>query len=144
MAFRPDKSDSDQSKQRKPSGRKAPWGGRPRVSDPKDKFASIRFAGADYDKAAEAAERAGLSFGAFVRKTVVGAAGPRAKRCASVNKALFVKALADLGKAGSNLNQLAKVANTTGRPAGQGELAAMKSAVDEIKAAILKALGYGD
>lgn len=58
-----------------------------------------------------AAERAGLTVGAFMRKQCLGEAGPRAVRRPPVEQAALSQLLGQLGKAGSNLNQIARALN---------------------------------
>jgi hypothetical protein len=59
------------------------------------------------DKAIAAAAAEGLSLGAFIRARPDGSPGPRAKRNPSPDIVLLAKVLAELGKSGSNLNQIA-------------------------------------
>jgi hypothetical protein len=61
-----------------------------------------------------AAERAGMSVASFMRHQCLGTPGPRAQRRPPVERAALAQLLAWLGKAGSNVNQIARVGNTTG------------------------------
>jgi hypothetical protein len=60
------------------------------------------------------AERAGMAVGAFMRMQSLGSAGPRAARRPPVERAALAQILAQLGKCGSNLNQIAHVLNKGG------------------------------
>ncbi len=70
----------------KKSKRKAPWGGRPRVKDPKDKRVNLRCTSAQFEQLDKAASRAGLSLGAFSRAMLLKKPGPRAVRRPPVEK----------------------------------------------------------
>lgn len=56
------------------------------------------------------AEEAGLSLSDFIRREALGSK-PRLQQ-ANPDRAIFIKSLAELGKIGSNVNQLAKAINT--------------------------------
>ena len=60
------------------------------------------------------AERAGLSPSAYMRHQCLGTAGPRAGRRPPVERAALAQVLAQLGKCGSNLNQIARALNSQG------------------------------
>ena len=57
------------------------------------------------------ARTAGMSLASFLRQCALGSAGPRARRAPSVNAEVLAHAVAALNKAGSNLNQIARVLN---------------------------------
>lgn len=56
------------------------------------------------------AEDAGLSVSEFIRKAALGSKPRTVKACPE--RASFIKGLAELGKIGSNVNQIAKALNT--------------------------------
>lgn len=56
------------------------------------------------------AENAGLSLSDFIRKTSLGCK-PRVQK-ANPDRAVFIRILGELGKVGSNINQIAKALNT--------------------------------
>jgi hypothetical protein len=85
-----------------------------------------------------AADRSGLSVGAYLRVAALGAAGPRAVRRAPIERQELVRVLAALGKLGSNINQLAKIANATG---AIGDITLVQRDVLEMRNAVLMALG---
>jgi hypothetical protein len=85
------------------------------------------------------AQAAGLSLGSYLRACALGEAGPRAKRSPPVNALLLAHAVAELNKAGSNLNQIARVVNTAGLfdPRDTSEvLDQVRGAVAEIRTAV--------
>ena len=57
------------------------------------------------------ARAAGLSTAAYLRASALGDSGPRAQRRAPVELQQFGKAIAELNKIGSNVNQIAHAAN---------------------------------
>lgn len=63
----------------------------------------------------ERAAAAGLSPSSFGRAVLLGTPGPRARRSPPLNAELLAHAVAQLNKAGSNLNQIARILNS-----GQG------------------------
>ena len=91
-----------------------------------------------------AADRAGLSVGAFMRSQALGTPGPRSVRRPPVEKEELARLLGWLGKLGSNVNQLAHGFNRTGALPGFPELLAIRREVGEMRAALMKALGRGD
>jgi len=89
-----------------------------------------------------AAERAGLTVGAFMRGQCLGTPGPRAVRRPPVERAALAQLLAQLGKAGGNLNQIARALN-----AGGGARMPIAEAVAEFRtvcADIQRVLGKRD
>jgi hypothetical protein len=86
-----------------------------------------------------AADRAGLSVGSYVRGRALVQPTTRAVRRPTVERAALSQILAQLGKAGSNLNQIARALN-----AGGDERADLAAAIDEFRAAcaaVLQAMG---
>lgn len=68
----------------------------------------------------ERATTAGLSPSSYGRAVLLGAPGPRARRSPPLNAELLAHAVAQLNKAGSNLNQIARTLNA-GRAVGSKE-----------------------
>jgi hypothetical protein len=87
-----------------------------------------------------AAERAGMTPGSYVRQLVLGAAPPRQVRRPPVEKRELAKLLGELGKIGSNLNQLAKATNQ-GLVVYQNEILIALGGLKVVRDAILKTLG---
>lgn len=75
----------------------------------------MRCTPAEYAQLEAAAERAGLTIGAFMRQQCLGSPGPRAVRRPPVERAALAQILGQLGKCGSNLNQIARALNAEGK-----------------------------
>jgi hypothetical protein len=120
----------------------APWRGRMRVKDARKRL--IHFRCTDHERTAikAVAEGAGFSVGAFLRLLALGDAGPRAVRRPPVERAELVRILGELGKIGSNINQIAKAIHTTANLPSWSELAEIKADVARMRATLLRALGY--
>ena len=84
----------------------------------------------------EKASAVGLSLASFLRACALGTPGPRAKRRPPVEMEALARATAALNKAGSNLNQIARILNA-GRAAGARESV---EALNETRAAIARIL----
>lgn len=105
--------------------------------------ARMRCTPSEHARLEAAAERAGLTVGAFMRHQCLGTPGPRAVRRPSVERAALAQLLAQLGKCGSNLNQIARVLNAGGGSAP----GSIPQAVDDFRtvcADILLVLGKRD
>ncbi len=124
--------------------RAAPWRGRKRVDDPRDAWLHVRCTAAEHAALTEAATKAGLSVGAFLRAAGLGSAGPRAKRRPTVERADLARALGLIGLYGSNLNQLARAANTNGETPKEAALVEIARHVGDMRTALRRALGRGD
>lgn len=123
--------------------RPAPWRGRPRVDDPREKWTHVRWTEAEHQELAARAGEAGLSVGAYLRAVALGSAGPRAVKRPPVNRVMLAKLLGAIGHLGSNVNQLAKAANSGTLPANR-DLALAAEAIAAMRAVVMKALGRGD
>lgn len=89
------------------------------------------------------ADRTGRSVGAVVRAAVLNIPPPPAARRPSVDHKAVAQLLGQLGKIGSNLNQIAKHANA-GRSITDGTTASIDAALRdlaELRHACLRALG---
>jgi hypothetical protein len=91
----------------------------------------IRFTPAELAQIEEAASRAGLTFASFGRAQMLSALPPRSVRRPPVEKELLAKILGQLGKAGSNLNQVARAANI-----GRDQLEETRTAIAEVRLAV--------
>jgi len=87
------------------------------------------------------AEEAGLSTAAYLRACALGDAGPRAQRSPTINRALAAQAIAELNKAGSNLNQIARAVNMKNWP-GTASIVEAADTVTRAARQILRAFGY--
>jgi hypothetical protein len=104
------------------------------------KTKSIRFTPAELASVEAAAARAGLTTGGYLRQAVLDAPPPRQSRRPVVEKELLALLLRHLGKIGSNVNQLARSANS-GHAPDVAELRAACVAVTEARDMVLVALG---
>jgi Bacterial mobilisation protein (MobC) len=118
-----------------------------RVADPKDRVITFRCTVEEHQLIAGRAAQKGLTIGPYLRQRETGTAGPRAQRKPAADAAMLAKVLAQMGKAGSNLNQIAHRLNEYDFE-GIPELQAMRAEHQEaladhraVCAAILKALG---
>jgi hypothetical protein len=87
-----------------------------------------------------AAADAGLTPGSYVRQVVLGAPVPRQGKRRPAEKAELVRLLAEVGKIGSNINQLAHRANS-GNTVGAKEMATALAGLHKMRASLLRALG---
>lgn len=107
----------------------------------REKTTTIRFSADELDTVKSRAREAGLSTGSWLRQVAINAPPPRQARRPVVDRELLAVALARMGKIGSNINQLAKKANTGVTP-DIAELRAACDAVRDIRTIIYLALGY--
>jgi len=117
---------------------------RPRVDDPRKVFVAVRCTVEEHAAIGEAAAQAGLSVGGFLRAQALGRPGPRSVRRPPIERKDLAKLLGQIGKVGSNVNQLAHAYNAIGRMPGFPELLAIRQEVGHMRAALIKALGRGD
>ena len=128
-----------------PTERKAaPWRGRKRAANPRGRFVAVRCTDAEYDQLTAAAERAGVPVGTYLRAVALGSPVPRKARRPTVERVGLARVLGELGRVGSNLNQLARVANTTGELRQADRLKDIGDDIRAMRAALMKALGRGD
>jgi hypothetical protein len=83
------------------------------------------------------ARTAGMSRAAFIRACALGAPGPRARRSPSIELEALAQATAALNKAGSNLNQIARILNAGG---SVGLAHSSFAALSDTRAAVIRIL----
>ena len=105
------------------------------------KGAFVRLDKKEYAAVQIRADKAGLSTAAYLRACGLGDAGPRARRSPTINRELAAHAIAELNKAGSNLNQIAHAVNMKHWP-GTASVEESASAVKRAALQILQAFGY--
>ena len=127
-----------------PDKKPAPWRGRRRVMDVKGKWIGLRVTVEDRAKIADAAGETGLKIGGYLRSLALGSAGARALKRPRIERAELARLLGEIGKLGSNVNQIAKAFNSTGAVPASPELRAMQGDIAAIRAALMEALGRGD
>ena len=121
----------------------APWRGRRRVTDAKGCFIAIRCTVKQHTAIKESATGAGLSVGAYLRALAVGYPGPRSVHRPRPGDAELARLLGHIGKIGSNINQIAKIANTYRCSPSKSALSVMRKDIGRMRNALLKALGRG-
>lgn len=78
----------------------------------RQKLTPIRWEMAEFNKVATKANKAGLTFGAFMRSLALdGDAGPRALRTPPADKELLLRYQGQLGRLNNNVNQIARGIN---------------------------------
>lgn len=102
---------------------------------------TVRFLPDEHAELEARASAAGLSPSAYLRACALGDAGPRARRSPTVERSLAAHAIADLNKAGSNLNQIARAVNMEQWP-GSSSMIEATEAVKRAATMILQAFGY--
>lgn len=105
------------------------------------KIVPTRFLPEEHAELEARAAAAGLSPSAYLRACALGDAGPRARRSPTVERSLAAQAIAELNKAGSNLNQIARAVNMEQWP-GTSSVTAAADAVRQAAQQILHAFGY--
>ena len=102
----------------------------------------LRATAAEKTEIESRAERAGLSVSGYLRAVVFGkdTPQPRAARRPPVEKETLVRLLAELGKVGSNVNQIAHAMNA-GKITDHPALALLAVEVREIRRQLKNALG---
>jgi len=132
--------------QRGPRGRPSPPNGSV-MSTGTDKrqrefVISFRVGGDEYEHIQTEADQAGVTVGTFARDVLVNARAPRRVRRPPAAKAELVRILGELGKIGSNVNQLAHKANIGQlRLLDPMVLLQLQDDLEELRDALMTALG---
>jgi len=87
----------------------------------------VRVTERDRERIERQAQEAGLKIGGYLRALALGSAGPRAVKRPRVEREQLARILGEIGKVGSNVNQLAKWSNTEKAPASLAELAQIRA-----------------
>jgi Bacterial mobilisation protein (MobC) len=88
-----------------------------------------------------AADRVGLTRSSYGRACMLSPPQMRATRRPPVNQVALAKLLGDIGKIGSNVNQIARQLNSGRNPEEVADIAATLRAIWEMRDAVLLALG---
>jgi hypothetical protein len=108
----------------------------------RQKMIAFRVSDAEFDSVQHEADRAGVAVGTYARDLLIGSRAERRVRRPPATKAELAKILGQLGKIGSNVNQLARQAN-----GGQLRilepliLVELQEELEDIRAEIMRALG---
>ena len=79
-----------------------------------------------------------------MRTVALGTAGARAVKRPRIEREQLAKLLGEIGKLGSNVNQIARWANTDKRAPDDRVLALMREDIAAMRAEVMKALDHGD
>lgn len=101
---------------------------------------TVRFNDAEHAEVVRRADAVGLTPASYMRLAVIDVAPPRAARTPPIDRQLVAQVLAQIGKVGSNVNQIAYALNA-GRPMSSVEVERAMAAVLDMRDACLKALG---
>jgi hypothetical protein len=100
------------------------------------KMLPTRWTPTEYDQLSQRAHQAGLSRAAFIRLKTLGDEGPRSQKRPSKERRDLARVLAELGKIGGNINQIARHLNSGGemnRQVAERLVRAMKSMISEVR-----------
>ena len=107
----------------------------------RQKQVKIRLLEDEFNAVAAKAAAAGYTPPAYFRAAALGEAGPRAQRTLPVDAQLVRLGLAQLGKYGNNMNQIAYQLNAHGETGLEADFRAALHEWGEIRDAMLAALG---
>ena len=103
---------------------------------------SFRVTGDEYERIQGKADRAGVTVGTFVRDVLIDARAPRRVPRPPAAKAELARILGELGKIGSNVNQMAHKANIGQmRLLDPMVLLQLQDDLEELRDALMTALG---
>ena len=106
------------------------------------KCVPVRLSPFEHEKLHRLSAQSGLKMGAFVRKMALGDEGEGAQREPPPDQQILASILGQVGKIGSNANQLAKRANTDGFGSiAASDLKELMESVSNIRAMLMLALG---
>ena len=115
--------------------------GKRRVKDARGKWVHVRCNDTELATINAAAALKGLAAGAYLRSLALGSTGTRARRQPLAHQAELARVLGLLGNTGGNLNQLAHVANASGKLPTEAQLAEIGNQVRAIRDEVMRALG---
>jgi hypothetical protein len=117
-------------------------GGRRPTADPATAIIKLRTTPAKKAEIRAEAKRAGQTLTAYLLRNASGRTGRAAKPAAIADPLILTKLLSEVGHLGGNHNQLAHAYNATGETPGRKIWESQDRAIQEMKNALLKALGY--
>ncbi len=106
----------------------------------KSRIANFRVTPEEYRQIESHAEREGLTFGSYLRTRALATPTTRAMRRPMMEKVILGKLTAELGRSGSNLNQIARAMNS-GETVVIDDIQAALKEQRQILAAIIDVLG---
>lgn len=106
----------------------------------RSRHVTIRLSVTEREALDDAADRVGLTPGSYARNMLFGAASPRQVRRPPVERRELARLLGELGKIGSNVNQLARASNS-GTPIDGAEIEFALEGLAALRGEIMRALG---
>jgi len=106
----------------------------------KNRIANFRVTPDEYRQIETNAERGGLTFGSYLRTRALDAPTTRAMRRPVVERVILSKLVAELGRSGSNLNQIARAMNS-GETVLIDQIQSVLAEHRQILAAVIEVLG---
>jgi len=100
----------------------------------------VRLTPAEHSHIVGHAERSGLTAASYARQVLLAAPPPRQVRRPPIERQELSRLLGEIGRVGSNLNQLAHAANA-GVPSDRSALRRVLESLADVRVAILSALG---
>lgn len=114
---------------------------RPRSNEPlRTVVFRVRFTEEEFERLKASADNAGLDLSAMARGQILGTPPPTRARRRSVDHQALGRVLAELGRIGGNLNQMAKVANLVGDLTSLHNAQAMTAELVAIRELVREAL----
>jgi hypothetical protein len=111
-----------------------------RPSNNLTKRITIRLTPEEFAQLQRDADTAAVDVSTMARAQILGAAIPKRKYRRSVDHGILADVLQQLGKLGTNLNQIAKVANSNGNLAHFRDAKLLKNLLEEIRDMVRAAL----
>jgi hypothetical protein len=101
---------------------------------------ALRLTDAEHAELLRRADAVGLSLASFMRVQLIDVPPPRAARRPPIDRTMAAQVLGQLGRIGSNINQIARSFNA-GAGGPPAELSGAMAAVLDMRAACLEAMG---
>ena len=115
--------------------------GKRKLADARGKWVHVRCNAAEHAAITAAAAQTGLTAGPYLRSLALGTPGLRARRQAPAGRAELARVLGLLGNYGGLLNQMAHVANASGKLPAEAALTEIGNQVRAIRDEVMRALG---
>jgi len=115
--------------------------GKRKLADARGKWVHVRCNDSELATISAAAAQKGLASGAYLRSLALGSPGQRARRQPPAEREALARVLGLLGNYGGNLNQLAHVANASGKLPTEAALTEIAQHVRSIRDEVMRALG---